>query len=418
MVVDSEAPSVQGNPYANEQCEMSGVRGFRCRISEADVETAVLAPESAWPTSDYAVSTSSETANGNEQHWLNFKFQKDVPETPIDDILITDRIGNTNKDLLPNTISYDPTSARPGIVKATAFNNSILELEFSADVGSIEAVLVDGRPKEFEMTSVDNFQAKYKPANVVVHFSAPISDGNHKVEIKGASRIRNKAARTESLVLDDLDNRATDILQSSITQDPDLWRTTDLRFEVTRPFTVSLLAFAAESRTGSTLTIPFTDFTLTPEGLTRRGTYAFRLHKKTTTGLQPLEYTQGIVLQIPGRSATRKVYTTWSTEEPRFYLFGHAKPDGFIVNNLVQLDLDSLALEIVSKDEVISVDRSWISPYLSEDERDLGFKVTLPEGIRLKNGAFIYKVRVKAARTINFGIELTKPFESNLTVTQ
>ncbi len=416
LVVDSEAPFVQGNHLENEQCEMSGLQAFRCRISEPDVKTAVLQPEATWPASDYTVSVSSETVQNKEQHWLIFQFQAPVRESTIDNILITDKMGNTNQDLIPHRIRYDPTSARPEIIKATAFNNHVLELEFSADVGSIEGVHVDGLPRDFEMTTVDNFQSRYKPANVLLHFSDPVPDGIHRIEINGAARIRNKAARSEALVLDSLDNRHIDIIQSSITQDPDLWDTTDLRFEVTRPLSGSLLAFAKlESAERVSTLMPFLDFTLTPEGMTQRGTYTFRMHKETKEGLQPLSYTQGIVLKVPGRSETQTVYTTWSTEEPRFYLLGPVKPDSIVVHNLTQLDLDSLLVEIVRGTNVITVEKAWISSYISDNRRDIGFKITLPDTIRLQKGPF-YKLRVKAARTINFNIELTKPFEGRLNV--
>jgi hypothetical protein len=416
LLVDSAAPSLTGDFSQSTQCEMTGMKSFRCGISEADVKAAVLAPEGMWPADAYTFKVTTEDHDGAKQHWLNFAFKQDIPERPIVEIMTVDFLGNTSLDRDLHSFFFKPSTTPAELMKATAFSSSMIELEFTKDVGAIDKVLIDGVEMPFAMTFVDNALDPSAPSCAVIHFKNSVPAGIHSVELIGIRRARNSFVRTERAELKDLDNRIPSILQSSITQEPDLKRTQDFRFELTQAFAGDLSAFVHLAGSDHTINkTPFTDFTLTPEGMTPRGTYSFRLHKETAVGLQPNSFDQGIMLQLPGQPLTKPISVGWSTREPALRIKEIGRADGFEVFTHTAVDLDSLDLEITNESERIAIHRSWISPYEKSSE-DFGFSVKLPESIRLKKGFHTYKVRVKAARTKNFGIALSKAYELHLTV--
>jgi hypothetical protein len=412
LIVDSLAPDFVGDYKKGTQCEMVDMRSFRCEVSQSDIKRAVLAPERTWPAEDYSVKVTTEETEGRNRYWLYFLFKKDVPEESIAGIMTVDLFDNTNFDRDIKQFFFKPATTTAELIKATAFNGSVLEVEFSKDVGSIESVLVDGVARSFDLKFVDNAIDPLLPPNVVVHFTDPLPDGIHDVELKGLTRVRNRLVRTEVVKLNGLDNRVQSILQSSITQEPDLKRTTDLRFEVTRPFSGAVSAFVRRSWLDDGVTAEFRDFTLTAEGRTPRGTYAIRLHKNTAAELSVNAFQQHIILQLPNQPSMTPVPIGWPTREPMLRVREPGRPSEFRVSTFADVDLDSLELEIVDRDQVITISRSWISSY-ENGPNDFGLSVALPD-VRLKPG--LHTLRVKAARTVNFGISLSKPYELYMTI--
>jgi hypothetical protein len=400
LKVDTQGPLIKGKSTQIDRCEMMGTNGFRCPLEGTDVVSAVIQPETVFAKDSYSWKVSDD--------WIEFTFQQTLSESSLSNIILEDEVGNSSPLIGMNQVIFRPVTAPPQIREITAFSDRILELRFSRPVGAIEQVLVDDKPRKFTLRNVEESRGDFDFYQyVVICFEEPIEAGEHDIELRGVSRQRNPAAKSSSLKRSALTNTATSLLVSSLAEAHELFRGMNLRVELSQPLAGH--SWKMFARTGD-ISIALSDLTRIEEPMTPYGTWPVLFHKPSAIGLTPDAAQQTLILEIDGKPSV-PMQVAWSTMEPQFYLFNdHANEKAFGVVTTVDMDLDSLQIEVSSGDDKIQVSREWLEPFTSLNGLN-GFQVKLPEGMSFRKGK--QRVRITAARTKIFRMELSKPFEAS-----
>jgi len=411
---DVFAPSFLGRYSDQTQCFMQGTRSFRCQLTEGDVASAQLLPESDWPKNSYSTRVTEDTTGETPSYWLHFDFTNDIPEKAIMSMDIIDNHGNHSANQ-SNLFLFLPISKKSEFQSLNAFGLSILEVQMSGGVGSIDEVRVDGKSQRFALISEDELQSYGPSKSVMIQFKEPLALGDHDVELIGIRRLRNPELVTERVVLKKISNVASDIIQSSIKERSEFNNV--LSLELSQPLKGQQLdifvrlSFADEETQETQLQ----GFKVEEEAVSRKGTWPIRVTLSSAVGLNSNQHVQPIVFQIKGRKATSVQRIALSTMEPEFKLSERSSSrTSFTFTGNHYVEISSLKIELIdSEGLVLPVKSEW----LKVEERFISLAsitVNLPEDKALTPGK--YKFRITAGKSQGLGVSISEPYEATLTV--
>lgn len=408
FVPDVLPPQVLGSYVKQDQCFMEGARSFRCRVSEPDISNAVLLPEAEWPAASYTHKVTQEIEGENKAYWLQFDFQKDVPEQVLKEMDIVDSYGNRSSDR-SSLFLFLPSSRKPELLGVSAFSSSILELRMTGGVESIDAIKVNGKPVAFKLLSEDELRKDYGPKNVLISFQDRLPAGNHRIELEGIHRLRNRGLVTDSIVLETLNNSQPDIVLTTLGLNGD--NDQEIRMDLTAPLEGRSLDIFVKSDfdADGAQEVQLKNFTITERPMNSSGVWPVSIRLNSAEGLNANQMFQPMIFRIQGRQPTPLQRILMSTEVPEFTPHYQTPSSRFIgLRSDITLDQASLQLELVDGNGTVTpVPSEWIS---FEASALVYISVDIPaDKEALKPGN--YKLRVTAARSKNFGLSIKQPYE-------